>query len=410
MIVTIKAYALPSSIMQGSGESHVAHQFHPRLPNEVVSGGSVRIEDGVIAEIRDTSVAGAAMDGEGRLLMPGFIDLHGDMVEREIAPRPNAQMPIDFGIHELDKKLAAAGVTTAYAAVSFATESVYGTVRSLETTSALIEGINRLRDNLLIDHRVHARYEITNVGAAPTLERLLEAGEVDMVSMTDHTPGQGQYNNVEAYIASISERRAISTDMAAEMVEKRIAMRNNPAIEAKLKDIVALALRHKLSLASHDDDSAEKVAEMAALGVTISEFPVTAPAAAEARRRGLWTLMGAPNALRGQSMSGNLSALEAAEAGLLSVIAADYHPAAFVPGIFKLSEVAAGGLSAAVAMATSNAARAAGLTDRGEIAVGQRADLVVVEKGNVHRIRATFRAGRFVYSDGTLHGLRAAAA
>ncbi|CAN7250449.1 alpha-D-ribose 1-methylphosphonate 5-triphosphate diphosphatase [Neorhizobium tomejilense] len=380
------------------------------LPDEVVDAGSVRIEDGVIAEIRDEPVAGAAIDGGGRLLMPGFVDLHGDMIEREIAPRPNAQMPIDFGIHELDKKLAAAGVTTAYAAVSFATESVYGHVRSLETTSAIIEGINRLRDNLLIDHRVHARYEITNVGAAPALERLLKADEIDMVSLTDHTPGQGQYNNIAAYVASISERRAISEEMAAEIVQKRIAMRNNPQIEVKLKEIVSLALKHRLSLASHDDDSIEKVAEMYDLGVTISEFPVTLPAAEEARRRGLWTLMGAPNALRGKSMSGNLSALDAAKAGLLTVIAADYHPAAFVPGVFKLADVAQGGLPAAVAMATGNAARSAGLTDRGEIVIGQRADLVVVEKGDVHRIRATFRAGRFVYSDGTLHPLRALAA
>lgn len=380
------------------------------LPNEVVNSGSVRIEDGVIAEIRAEPVAGAVIDGGGRLLMPGFVDLHGDMIEREIAPRPNAQMPIDFGIHELDKKLAAAGVTTAYAAVSFATESVYGHVRSLETTSAIIEGINRLRDNLLIDHRVHARYEITNVGAAPALERLLNADEIDMVSLTDHTPGQGQYNNIAAYVASISERRAISEEMAAEIVQKRIAMRNDPQIDVKLKEIVSLSLQHGLSLASHDDDSIEKVAEMFDLGVTISEFPVTLPAAEEARRRGLWTLMGAPNALRGQSMSGNLSALDAAKAGLLTVIAADYHPAAFVPGIFKLAEASAGGLPAAVAMATGNAARSAGLTDRGEIAVGQRADLVVVEKGDVHRIRATFRAGRFVYSDGTLHPLRALAA
>ncbi|CDZ37384.1 Phosphonate metabolism protein PhnM [Neorhizobium galegae bv. officinalis] len=380
------------------------------LPNEVVNSGSVRVEDGVIAEIRPEPVAGAVIDGGGRLLMPGFVDLHGDMIEREIAPRPNAQMPIDFGIHELDKKLAAAGVTTAYAAVSFATESVYGHVRSLETTSAVIEGINRLRDNLLIDHRVHARYEITNVGAAPALERLLKADEIDMVSLTDHTPGQGQYNNIAAYVASISERRAISEEMAAEIVQKRIAMRNNPQIEVKLKEIVSLALEHRLSLASHDDDSIEKVAEMYDLGVTISEFPVTLPAAEEARRRGLWTLMGAPNALRGKSMSGNLSALDAAKAGLLTVIAADYHPAAFVPGVFKLADVAQGGLPAAVAMATGNAARSAGLTDRGEIAVGQRADLVVVEKGDVHRIRATFRAGRFVYSDGTLHPLRALAA
>ncbi|MEN3146561.1 alpha-D-ribose 1-methylphosphonate 5-triphosphate diphosphatase [Neorhizobium sp. IRAMC:178] len=380
------------------------------LPNEVVNSGSVRIEDGMIAEIRPEPVPDALIDGGGRLLMPGFVDLHGDMIEREIAPRPNAQMPIDFGIHELDKKLAAAGVTTAYAAVSFATESVYGHVRSLETTSAIIEGINRLRGNLLIDHRVHARYEITNIGAAPTLERLLRADEIDMVSLTDHTPGQGQYNNIAAYVASISERRAISEEMAAEIVQKRIAMRDNPEIEVKLKEIVSLSLQHGLSLASHDDDSVEKVAEMFDLGVTISEFPVTLPAAEEARRRGLWTLMGAPNALRGQSMSGNLSAQDAAKAGLLTVIAADYHPAAFVPGVFKLADVSEGGLPAAVAMATGNAARSAGLTDRGEIAIGQRADLVVVEKGDVHRIRATFRAGRFVYSDGTLHPLRALAA
>ncbi|MET3854206.1 alpha-D-ribose 1-methylphosphonate 5-triphosphate diphosphatase [Rhizobium sp. OAE497] len=351
------------------------------LPGEIVSHGSVRVEDGVIAEIRDAPVAGAAIDGGGRFLMPGFVDLHGDMIEREIAPRPNAMMPIDFGIHELDKKLAAAGVTTAYAAISFATESVYGHVRSLATTSAVIEGINRLRNSLLVDHKVHARYEITNVGAAATLEKLLVADQVDMVSLTDHTPGQGQYNNIEAYVASISERRAITKEMALEIVQKRIAMREDPAIDAKLREIVALSLQHKLSLASHDDDSAEKVAEMHDLGVTISEFPVTLPAAEEARRRGLWTLMGAPNALRGQSMSGNLSALDAAKAGLLSVIAADYHPAAFVPGIFKIADAMDNNLPAAVAMATSNAARSAGLLDRGEIAVGQRADLVAVEKG-----------------------------
>lgn len=380
------------------------------LPGEVINQGSLRIEDGVIAEIRPELVPEPTFDGGGRLLMPGFVDLHGDMVEREIAPRPNATMPIDFGIHELDKKLAAAGVTTAFAAVSFATESVYGHVRSLETTSAVIRGISNLRDHLLIDHRVHARYEITNVGAAPALEKLLADGHVDMVSLTDHTPGQGQYNNIEAYILSMSERRAMSREAAEEVVARRIAQRQDPDIERKLRDIVGLSLKHKLSLASHDDDSAEKVAEMHELGVTISEFPVTHAAAEEACRRGLWTLMGAPNALRGQSMSGNLSALDAARANLLGIIAADYHPAAFVPAIFKIADVVGGGLPAAAAMASVNAARAAGLTDRGEIAVGQRADLVAVEHGAVHRIRATFRGGRVVYSDGTLHPLMAIAA
>jgi alpha-D-ribose 1-methylphosphonate 5-triphosphate diphosphatase len=380
------------------------------LPDQVVDQGAVRIENGEIAEIRAEPVAGATFDGGGRLLMPGFVDLHGDMIEREIAPRPNATMPIDFGIHELDKKLAAAGVTTAYAAVSFATESVYGHVRSLETTSAVIRGMVKLRGTLLIDHRVHARYEITNVGAAPTLERLLGEGVVDMVSLTDHTPGQGQYNNIEAYLLSMSERRGITREAAEEVLARRLAQRSDPQIDATLREIVTLSLKHKLSLASHDDDSAAKVAEMHDLGVTISEFPVSLPAAEEACRRGLWTLMGAPNALRGQSMSGNLSALDAARAGLLGIIAADYHPAAFVPAIFKIADVVKGGLPAAVAMATTNAARSAGLADRGAIAVGQKADLVTIEKGAVHRIRATFRGGRIVYSDGTLHPLAAMAA
>jgi alpha-D-ribose 1-methylphosphonate 5-triphosphate diphosphatase len=380
------------------------------LPGEVVRGASVRIEDGIIAELRPEPVSRATFDGDGRLLMPGFVDLHGDMIEREITPRPNASMPIDFGIHELDKKLAAAGVTTAFAAVSFATESVYGHVRSLETTAAVIKGINRLSGELLVDHRIHARYEITNIGAAPTLERLLTAGEVDMVSLTDHTPGQGQYNNIEAYILSMSERGEMSREAAAEAVAHRIAMRESPDIGVKLRDIVGLSLRHKLSLASHDDDSIEKVAKMHDLGVTISEFPVTLAAAQEARRRGLWTLMGAPNALRGQSMSGNLNALEAARADLLTIIAADYHPAAFLLGSFRISDAIGGKLAFAVAMASRNAARAAGLDDRGEIAVGQKADLVVVEAGEMPRVRATFRNGRVVYSDGTLHPQRAMAA
>ena len=213
------------------------------LPSEVIEGASVRVEDGMIAEIRPGPVSFSTFDGGGRLLMPGFVDLHGDMIEREIAPRPNATMPIDFGIHELDKKLAAAGVTTAFAAISFATESVYGHVRSLETTSAVIKGINRLRDRLLVDHRVHARYEITNLGAAPALEALIASGSVDMVSLTDHTPGQGQYNNIEAYILSMSERRAISREAAAEAVARRIAERDNPDVGIKLRDIVGQSRR-----------------------------------------------------------------------------------------------------------------------------------------------------------------------
>ena len=40
------------------------------------------------------AVAGADISGDGLLLLPGFIDMHGDMVEREVEPRPNVPMPM----------------------------------------------------------------------------------------------------------------------------------------------------------------------------------------------------------------------------------------------------------------------------------------------------------------------------
>lgn len=70
----------------------------------------------------------------------------------------------------------------------------------------------------------------------------------------------------------------------------------------------------------------QKVALGVGLGVSIAEFPVTLEAAQEAHARGLSVFMGAPNALRGKSHGGNLSALDALEAGVLDGLAADYSP------------------------------------------------------------------------------------
>ena len=32
------------------------------------------------------------------MLMPGMIDMHGDMIEREVEPRPNVPMPMEMGL------------------------------------------------------------------------------------------------------------------------------------------------------------------------------------------------------------------------------------------------------------------------------------------------------------------------
>jgi alpha-D-ribose 1-methylphosphonate 5-triphosphate diphosphatase len=42
----------------------------------------------------------------------------------------------------------------------------------------------------------------------------------------------------------------------------------------RMARLAALARSHGVALASHEDDTPEKVAAMARLGVTISEFPI----------------------------------------------------------------------------------------------------------------------------------------
>ena len=97
--------------------------FQIVLADRVIKNGALRIEAGHIAEISETPVANPDLHGDGHLLLPGFIDMHGDMVESAVEPRPNVRMPIEVGLCDLDLRLAASGITTAYAALSFSPKS-----------------------------------------------------------------------------------------------------------------------------------------------------------------------------------------------------------------------------------------------------------------------------------------------
>ncbi len=384
--------------------------FRVVLADRVIDRGSIRVEDGRIAEIVEGPVAGAAITGDGLLLMPGFVDMHGDMIEREVEPRPNVPMPLELGLRDLDRRLAVAGITTAYAAVSFSPASTYGHLRSYEHTSAVIRALRAMGSSLLVDHRVHARFEITFPKALAVIEALIAEGAVDLISLTDHTPGQGQYRDLERHVDRIARDKGMSREEAAQSVAKRIEERTLPAeiMADTLQAISSACHANGVALASHDDDTPAKVALMHDLGVAISEFPVTLEAAREARRMGLATAMGAPNALRGQSYSGNLSAREAHAEGVLDILASDYHPSAILPAILELAKTDKDGLAGATRLATLNPAKALGLDDRGEIALGKAADFVIADDAGIGHVRATLRAGAKIYSDGSILQQRAA--
>ncbi|MBU1305463.1 MAG: alpha-D-ribose 1-methylphosphonate 5-triphosphate diphosphatase [Alphaproteobacteria bacterium] len=378
--------------------------FRIVLNDSIIEHGALRIQDGVIAEIRHSPVDDADIVGAGLLLMPGMIDMHGDMIEREIEPRPGVRMPMELGLRDLDRKLANSGVTTAYAAVSFSPGSTYGHMRSYEFTSEMIRAVRAHASSLLIDHRVHARFEVTFPAALSVVKELIAEGSVDLISLCDHTPGQGQYRDLPLQAANMAKSKGISLEQAMANLNQRIADRRETAgdLTATLRAITQYCALHGVPVASHDDDTVEKIEQMQALGANISEFPVTLEAARAAQARGMLNAMGAPNALRGSSYSGNLSAREAHTHGVLDLLAADYHPSAMLPAVLVLGKTDPDGLPGATRLTTSNPARALGLEDRGSIAEGLRADLIIADASGVGYVRATLSKGAIVYSDGSL--------
>jgi alpha-D-ribose 1-methylphosphonate 5-triphosphate diphosphatase len=155
-------------------------------------------------------------------------------------------------------------------------------------------------------------------------------------------------------------------------------------------------------MASHDDDSAEKVAAVNRLGASLSEFPVNLAAAQAARRHGMLISLGSPNVLRGASLTGNLSGREALEAGLGDVLCSDYAPMSLLHAALTLAREGIVPLPQAVRLISANAAAATGTEAAvGAIAPGKAADLVLVDdRRPVAAVTRTYVAGREVFRSG----------
>jgi alpha-D-ribose 1-methylphosphonate 5-triphosphate diphosphatase len=216
-----------------------------------------------------------------------------------------------------------------------------------------------------------------------------------MISLMDHSPGVGQYADMEFYR---NLRRRGGLDEAtvdrriAELREQRARVR-----EPNRRTLLDRVSGRGIALASHDDRTVEEIAENARDGIRISEFPVTMAAAEAAKAAGMDVIAGAPNVVRGGSHSGNIAAADLLREGWVDVFASDYVPPALIEAAFRCAREGLASLPEAIAMVTSRAAALAGLEDRGQLEVGQRADVVRVR---VHEdlpvVRQVWRGGERV--------------
>jgi alpha-D-ribose 1-methylphosphonate 5-triphosphate diphosphatase len=356
-----------------------------------VMNGSLRVEDGRIAAIAPGPLD-AGHDLEGDFLLPGIIDLHTDNLERQVMPRSTARWPSRSALLAHDAQCAAAGITTVFDALAL------GDIGFEKDRAHVFQnGLNDLRaltaaGILKTEHFLHLRCELPAAEMPGLLRHAIADELVRLVSIMDHSPGMGQFADIERY----RQRRAIEGFSAGEIDEVFAALQANHRTHAEANRglVLELARRRRVPLASHDDRLVDEVLRNHADGIAISEFPVSMEAARAACAHGISAIAGAPNIVRGGSHSGNVAALDLVREKLVRALASDYVPSSMIEAAFICAGQGGLTLPASVALITAGPADLVGLADRGRIAPGLRADLVQVRlHEGLPVVRAVWRAG-----------------
>ena len=359
------------------------------LADRVIEHGWVAFADGKVAEVGEGDAPWIREDAGGDLVIPGLIELHTDHLEAHYIPRPKVYWNPLAAVISYDGQLATSGITTVLDSVRVGRED--------ETDETmLIEAIASARDAGLLrsDHFLHLRCEIPMPDVIETLEQLIGRSDLRLMSLMDHTPGQRQFRDEEK-LRQYYRGKSGKTDAELDVLFAQRLANQTEYAAGNLRAVVALAHKHAIPLASHDDTTDENVADAIRDGVSVAEFPTTMEAARGVHQAGIGVLMGAPNVVRGGSHSGNIAAVDLAREGLLDILSSDYIPSSLLMGALQLpTHVPAIDLASAIRTVTKAPAEAVGLHDRGEIAAGKRADVIRVHvAGDVPVVRAVWREG-----------------
>ena len=348
------------------------------LPDRVMPG-TVKVRCGLLDGV-DTgrSSLPEAVDLEGDFLLPGLIETHTDNFEKHLIPRPGVLWPAPLsGILAHDRQVAAAGITTVLDSL-FLGEYVDGSLRR-ELARRVVEAEETARKErlFLADHYFHLRCEVPDESAWEMFEELAARVPLRLVSLNDHTPYQRQWTDIEAFKLYHSDK-GWSPEELERLIQDKLEIQQRVAPVNRLR-IAGYCRAMDLPLATHDDTTPEHVDQAVREGAVISEFPTTLAAARAARGKGMMIVAGAPNVVRGESHSNNVSARVLAREGLLDVLSSDYVPGSLVHAAFTLHQELGIDLAKTVAAVTANPARMVGLNDRGELRPGGLADLIRVK-------------------------------
>ncbi|MFK7753694.1 MAG: alpha-D-ribose 1-methylphosphonate 5-triphosphate diphosphatase [Sedimentitalea sp.] len=365
------------------------------LPDDIVET-NVIVSDGVIVDI-GSAAQGDVIKGQGLILAPALIDVHGDAFERQLMPRPGVFFPVDVAFLETDRQLAANGIATTYHSLTLGWEPG---LRSVTRGQDVLAALARLAPRFTVENRVQLRWETFAFEAVDTIIDALGNPRTPSLAFNDHTSMQ-----MRSFDLPIQERafeqsatfatatfddprlRARQTKMAARaglsiddyMAALKQIWARRSDVPGSIRKLAAHARTVGAPMLSHDDTQSEARQYYRALGATVAEFPMTIGPTQDARDNGDLVIFGAPNVVRGGSHIGSLAAADMVEAGLCDVLASDYFYPAMLAAVARLDAEKRAPRHHLWSLLSSGPARAMSLSDRGNIVLGQRADLVLVD-------------------------------
>ncbi len=161
--------------------------------------------------------------------------------------------------------------------------------------------MQRLGNEFITDHFVHVRCEITS--DLHDLFEVIESPLVKLISLMDHTPGQGQFTDHGKYREYHKKIYDLDDVEINVIIKKKSANKGNKGyILQKMRDVSKRAHARRIPVASHDDDNTQNVELVYNIGVRILEFPITLDAAKKGHELGMTICMGAPNVVLAEQM------------------------------------------------------------------------------------------------------------
>lgn len=332
------------------------------------------------------------------LYIPGFCDLHASGFDYLGGERRGAKPAPARSLLRHDATMAVTGVTRALTTLSLDNPDGTGTALAGADQALVLLAEAQDAGALRVAHRVHLRCELVDDGVAEAAGEILErhGDRIGLISLMDHSPGQGQFRSYDAWRPTVAAR--LGQDEAR--ISRLAAGRREASAGAfrdRARSLAEAARPRGIVVASHDSETEDQIDFAREIGTTVCEFPTTLAAARAAGAAGMLVVAGAPNFVNGGSHVGNVSARELMDHVSEVALSYDYSPTVLHQA-WNLSRASRGPVVAS-ARTSSRAHSILHPAEAGGPALraGGAADfLEIAGEGRFFRVVATWSAGRRV--------------